>query len=131
MPRYFTKEEAEALLPQIRPLMEEVQRQKLLFDEMQTEVEAVEARMKGNGHAEDANRLASKREALQHVEKRIQSLVERVQSFDAAVKDLTMGLIDFRARRGDQDIHLCWRVGESGINWWHTLDGGFAGRRPL
>ena len=47
------------------------------------------------------------------------------------VRDLDEGICDFRARRGGRDVYLCWRVGEERIGWWHELDAGFRGRRPL
>ena len=131
MPRYFTKEEAEALLEQVRPLMEEVQRRKLLFDELQEQVSAAEARLKGDGHLSEAGKLADKRETLREVGRTMGSLVAKVQELGVEVKDLEMGLIDFRARRGDEEIYLCWRVGEPGICWWHPIEGGFKGRQPL
>jgi len=47
------------------------------------------------------------------------------------VKDPDTGLIDFPAEIGGEPALLCWRVGEERIEFWHTLDGGFAGRRPI
>lgn len=111
--------------------MEEAQRQKLLLDEARKETEAIEARMKGNGADEDARRLAAKHEVLQALGRRLQELAEKVHGLGVEVKDLDMGLVDFRARRGDAEYYLCWRVGESGIGWWHTLEGGFSGRQRL
>ena len=131
MPRYFTKDEAEALLEQVRPLMQEVQRRKLLFDELQERVAAAEARLKGDGHLGEAGKLAEQREALREVGRTMAGLVAKVQELGAEVKDLDTGLIDFRAQRGDEEIYLCWRVGEPGIGWWHPLEGGFKGRQPL
>ena len=47
------------------------------------------------------------------------------------MKDLDDGLVDFPARRGGEDVLLCWRLGEDAIEFWHGLDEGFSGRRPL
>lgn len=47
------------------------------------------------------------------------------------VKDVAQGLVDFRGRVGDQQAYLCWRWGEDTVRFWHPLDEGFAGRRPL
>jgi hypothetical protein len=49
----------------------------------------------------------------------------------ALVKDLDDGLVDFPARRGAEEILLCWRLGEEEIAFWHGLDEGFSGRKPL
>jgi hypothetical protein len=47
------------------------------------------------------------------------------------VKDVETGLIDFPTEIDGEPALLCWRVGEERIEFWHTLDGGFAGRRPI
>ena len=54
-----------------------------------------------------------------------------IQSHGAQVKDVDTGLLDFPARRDDTDIELCWQVGEDRIEYWHGVDEGFAGRKPL
>jgi hypothetical protein len=130
LPTYFTKEQAERLLPQIRPLMEEVQQRKLLFDELQSQAEAIEGRLKGNGHGLAAQ-LGEKHEALREVGRTIATTVQRVQELGVEVKDLDSGLVDFRSLREGREVYLCWRVGEAAIDWWHTVDSGFAGRQRL
>ncbi len=130
MPRYFTKEQAEELLAQVRPLMEEVQRRSLVFDQLREEIAKLQRRIRGNGHGE-AQRLAEKEAALREVGRGIASLVEQVQKLGVEVKDLAMGLVDFRGLREGREVYLCWRVGEADIAWWHTLESGFGGRQPL
>ena len=49
----------------------------------------------------------------------------------AIVKDLDEGLVDFPARREGEEILLCWRLGEDDVAFWHGLEEGFAGRRPI
>lgn len=131
MPRYFTREEAERLLPQIRPLMEEVQRRSMVFDQLRREVEAVEGRLKGNGHLGEAKKLEERQQAMRDVRQGIATLVDEVQALGVEVKDLTMGLVDFRAVREGQEVYLCWRVGEPRVAWWHPLETGFSSRQKL
>ncbi len=47
------------------------------------------------------------------------------------VKDLKQGLIDFPAQRDGRAVLLCWKVDESSLEWWHELEDGLAGRRPV
>ena len=48
------------------------------------------------------------------------------------IKDYQRGLIDFPAMKGERVVLLCWQLGEGDqIEWWHEIDGGFAGRQPL
>jgi hypothetical protein len=57
--------------------------------------------------------------------------VRQIESWGCVVKDLDQGLVDFPARRGDETVLLCWRLGEASIRYWHGLKEGFAGRKPL
>jgi hypothetical protein len=84
--------------------------------------------------------LAEKGKAaeLEQVERRMERLQGELEKVAAELgpigcelKDLDRGLIDFPARRGDEVIYLCWKAGEERIDFWHTLDSGFAGRRPI
>ena len=103
MPR-FTRAEAEALLPRVRPLLEDLKRRKAAYDRRQTAPVARE----------------------------IEALVREVAELGGEVKDLETGLVDFRTMRGSEEVYLCWRLGEGDrIRWWHPLEGGFVGRRLL
>ena len=57
--------------------------------------------------------------------------IEQVRALGGEVKDIELGLVDFPARRRGEDILLCWRLGEKVIGYWHGLEAGFAGRRPI
>jgi hypothetical protein len=61
----------------------------------------------------------------------MRALVEEIEALGAEVKDLELGLVDFPAEREGETVLLCWRVGEEEIGYWHGLEEGFAGRRPL
>ena len=57
--------------------------------------------------------------------------LEELSGIGAQLKDLEEGLVDFLAAREDNLVCLCWREGESQIQYWHDLESGFAGRHPL
>jgi hypothetical protein len=57
--------------------------------------------------------------------------LEQIRAIGGDVKDLDLGLVDFPGRLGDDDVLLCWKLGEKRIEYWHTTEGGFASRRPL
>ena len=57
--------------------------------------------------------------------------MNEIHELGAIVKDPDEGLVDFPARHDGEDVLLCWRVGEDEVAWWHTLEDGFAGRKPL
>jgi hypothetical protein len=57
--------------------------------------------------------------------------VERLEELGVVIKDLDAGLVDFPALRDGDDVLLCWRVGEPSVEFWHDLEEGFAGRKPI
>src|SRR5579864_8145193 len=61
----------------------------------------------------------------------LKEALEQVEDTGAQVKDLNIGLIDFLSRFRDRDVCLCWKLGESGIHFWHGLEEGFKGRKPI
>jgi hypothetical protein len=61
----------------------------------------------------------------------ISECAEQINALGAEVKSLEEGLLDFPARRGDEIVLLCWKLGEDEIHYWHRTDEGFAARKPL
>ena len=57
--------------------------------------------------------------------------IERVQELGCVVKDLDIGLVDFPTRFRGVEVYLCWRMGESAIEFWHGVDEGFRGRKAI
>jgi len=57
--------------------------------------------------------------------------VVELEELGGVLKDLDMGLVDFPTVAGGSEVYLCWRLGEDGIHYWHGLDEGYAGRKPL
>jgi hypothetical protein len=74
------------------------------------------------------------REAAEMIESEAAAIGKCADLIDAAgaqIKSLEEGLLDFPALRGDEVVLLCWKLGEEEIGYWHGVDEGFAGRKPL
>ena len=124
MPRFFTLAEAEQTLQTIRPLVELVVG--IYHEIMKDQPELWPAIQKsaGNGGNPVLSRLTKSFD-------RLDELLHKIRDTGAVMKDIGAGLVDFPARRGDQEVYLCWKHGESGIAFWHEIEAGFAGRQPL
>ncbi|HET6403495.1 MAG TPA: DUF2203 domain-containing protein [Candidatus Thermoplasmatota archaeon] len=125
--RVFTPEEANALVPQLRPLLAQLREahHELGFARSQWQ----ELESFGQGEGEEALAWREKTEALAA---RVVALLDEVRAMGAVVKDPLQGLADFPARRRDGSlVLLCYRDDEERIGHWHPLEGGFAARRPL
>ena len=57
--------------------------------------------------------------------------VEILESTGVVVKSIDQGLLDFPAKRFDEEVWLCWKYGETEIKFWHEKDSGFMGRKPI
>jgi len=131
MPRYFTPDEANAALDDVRPLAEQMVERRRAMLAAQAKEEELGARITGDGGGIDPGEPARAEEAVEQEMQAIAELVDEIQERGAQVKDLDTGLLDFPSLRDGREVLLCWRVGEDRIRYWHELDGGFAGRRPL
>ena len=130
MPDYFTRAEAEALLPRITPVLHEIQRLRQAQREHDEALAADRAKVLGNGHLPPEQLREHQRESLA-AERQVARLARALGELGVVVKDLDTGLVDFLALRDDRPIYLCWRLGEPRIAWWHEIEAGFAGRMPL
>jgi len=129
--RIFTPTEANELLEELRPLAEEmVARRRALTDAAESRSNLA-GRIAGNGGGLEPQELVDVHEALDREANAVASLVEQIQAYGVLVKDLDRGLLDFPARRGGEEVLLCWCVGEEEIGYWHGTEEGFAGRKPL
>ena len=63
--------------------------------------------------------------------KELEGCVEELEALGIVVKDADLGLVDFPARRYGELVLLCWHVGEEHVAFWHGLEEGFAGRKPV
>ena len=130
MARYFTCEEAEALLPQISVVLRAVQRARAQLREHEEELGTLEARARGNGYHLHERIAKLQQEVLEDIQ-RLRSLAIELDTFGCELKDPESGLIDFLHLRDGREVYLCWLLGEERINYWHEISAGFAGRQHL
>jgi hypothetical protein len=130
-PRYFTLEEANDALVDLRPLAEQMVERRRELVEAQGRRAALGAQVGTNGGDLTPSDFAEADEELEQAAAALALCVEQIQAAGALIKDLDQGLLDFPALREGEEILLCWRVGEDQIRYWHGVDEGFAGRKPL
>jgi hypothetical protein len=129
--RYFTPEEANELLPEIRPLAEEMVGSRRLLAGAEARRAAVLERISGNGGDLAPSDLAELAEEVEAHATELARCVRELSALGVQVKDLDRGLVDFPALRDGDEVLLCWQLGEEDVAHWHGVDDGFAGRQPL
>jgi hypothetical protein len=124
MPRYFTLQEANETLNVIRPLLEEALMIRRRILASQPELWSAVEKAAGNG----GNKVLS---SMVQDFGRFDALIHRILETGVQIKDINAGLLDFPALRNGREVYLCWKYGEKTIAFWHEVDEGFAGRRPI
>lgn len=129
--KHFTLEEANRLLPSLGPILEQLIILRRAMGAKQQKMEALRAHVRGNGATAEGRAFAKLKQELESMAEQLRQGIEQIHGFGCLVKDLDMGLIDFPALRQGQEVFLCWKLGEKRIEFWHTTQEGFSGRKPL
>ena len=129
--RYFTAAEANELLPEVRPVVERMVAHRRSLALATVRHARIAATIASNGGGVRPHEVDELQRAIEAEAEEVVRRVEELQELGVLVKDLDEGLVDFPALRGDEEVLLCWRLGEDEVAFWHSLEGGFAGRRPL
>ena len=124
MPHYFSLEEANSLLDELRPDVEEIMQIHQRVVELRPDAWMAIEKAAGNGGSLAASRLLPEFD-------RLRSLVHQVQDRGVILKDMGIGLLDFPSLREGREVYLCWKYGEDRIAFWHEVEAGFMGRQPL
>src|SRR5947209_4221509 len=130
-PRLYSLADAEAALPQIVPILEAIRDARRALAASEGELDRLLGPTRSNGHGVDTSRLEETRAATMRATAVLRARSAELDALGVELKDPETGLIDFQSRRHGRIVYLCWRLGEPRIDWWHELDTGFAGRRPL
>ena len=127
----FTLEEANAALTELRPIVERMVQHRRDLTAAQTRQGELVTRIAGNGGDMVPSDLQDLAETIQREADAISDCAEQINQAGAQVKSLEEGLLDFPAKRGEEDVLLCWKLGEDEIRFWHGTDEGFSARKRL
>lgn len=122
--RLFTVEEANALLPTLQELLDDVAVHREASREKALHLEPVLKAAISNGGGKTASEYGV--EAY-----RLYLAIERIQRLGVILKDLDMGLLDFPHEREGRVVFLCWHPPEERVEYWHEIQSGYQGRQPL
>lgn len=131
-PRFFTLEEANALVPALQIEFGRIARARAEIGPVIVALGGAEASMailRDDG-APPAGR-EGEAARLRALAAEITEAVERVNDLGCLVKDVDAGLVDFYALQDGEPVFLCWQFGEPAVSTWHGVEEGFAGRKPI
>jgi len=122
--KYFSIEEAEALIPRLKEIFSSAHHTKCL---MERRIEEWRRQSKSLSPADEA----VSRGQIEYLAQQLDNQLREVMALGCMVKDLDLGLIDFPARIEDREGYLCWKLGEDHIEHWHGLTEGYQGRKKI
>jgi len=130
--RFFTLTEAERARRELEPFLVEAMDCRKKLARLDQDLTAVAARiMMMGGVIVPYEKLAKLRAEHSQLAEAMKAALNRILQTGCLVKDLEVGLLDFPALIGNEEVYLCWKLGEDRIRFYHRQDEGFAGRKPL
>lgn len=132
MPKRFTLAEAQGLIPQVEKLLRDAIAAKTEYDEAERAIELFSTHvMMMGGVAVDRQKAVEARTRRESAAVALRTSIEQVQEVGCVIKDLDIGLIDFPTLFRGTEVYLCWKLDEPAIAFWHGVDEGFRGRKPI
>jgi hypothetical protein len=128
----FTLEEAQSLLPVLESLLKRAIEGKQAAEVVESGLSELIRRIYlSGGMRVDVTSVTKQRAEMETHLQRVRECIAEMDSIGVQVKDIEGGLLDFPCRIDDEVVLLCWRMGETAIEHWHTVEQGFQGRQPL
>lgn len=128
----FTLAEAQRLLPVLKSLLKRAMDGKQIIEQVEKELQELNHRiLLSGGLFVDVPKVARRRAERDKAVQNTKDAMAEVEAIGVQVKDLDMGLLDFPCIVDDQTVLLCWKYGEDKIEFWHGLEEGFRGRKPI
>ena len=131
-PRLFTLTEAERTRRELEPVLIEAMDCRRKLSGLDTELAAVAARiMMMGGVVVPYESLAKLRREHTRLAESLKSSLDRILETGCLIKDLDVGLLDFPSIIDNEEVYLCWKLGEDRIRYYHRQNEGFSGRKPI
>jgi hypothetical protein len=131
-PRLFSLTEAERTRRELEPVLIEAMECRKKLSGLDAELSAVAARiMMMGGILVPHDKLSLVRMEHTRLVQNLRSALDQILETGCLIKDLDVGLLDFPSMIDNEEVYLCWKLGEDRIRFYHRQDEGFAGRKPL
>lgn len=120
------------MLPEVEPAIREAVALKSKYEQAEEEWQKFAHRVNMMGGMQvDHSRFGDRGTLRESIAQRLKEAIETIQDQGVLIKDLDMGLVDFPTLFHGEEVYLCWKLGEKGIGFWHGIQEGFRGRKPI
>jgi len=125
--KLFSPQEANELVPRLELLVRELQTHANQLRERVAALARQDSELEDMGLQD----IIDRHPQLKGITSRMAELAGQIESFGCFLKDIDQGLVDFPGEIEGELVFLCWQFGEPRLIAWHSLESGFASRRPL
>ncbi len=130
--RTFTLGEAQQLLPILESLLNGAMESKATAEEIEREFQELTRQVfLAGGMLVDFRRTTARKAEREAAVRHLKDALAEIDAMGVQVKDLDIGLLDFPCLVEDRIVLLCWKRGEKSIGYWHGVEEGFRGRKPI
>ncbi|MGD0075478.1 MAG: DUF2203 domain-containing protein [Candidatus Binataceae bacterium] len=127
--KLFSREEANQLVPRLEEIVRRLQLLGHQLREGLKDLCQAEPEVRDDGM--DLDKVIEEHPQLRALAEEMAELATQVEEYGCFLKDIDLGLVDFPSELDNEVVFLCWQFGESQLSAWHSVDEGFASRRPL
>jgi len=132
MAKRFTLAEAQSLIPQVAELLRDALAAKTEYADAENQIQAFSHHvMLMGGVVVNRERAVDANTRRNDAGAKLRQAIEQVQECGCLVKDLDIGLVDFPTLLRGVEVYLCWKLGETTIEYWHGVEEGFRGRKAI
>ena len=122
---YFTIKSANEALPGVIEKFNNLKKQKNEIIKAEQELQIIMS------SSDSFEKYITHKQKLNSAMTKFYQLIEELEATGVSLKGLDQGLLDFPSKRFDEDVWLCWKDGETEIKFWHDMNSGFNGRKPI
>ena len=122
---YFTIKSANEALPGVIEKFNNLKKQKNEIIKAEQELQLIMS------STDSFEKYITQKQKLNSEMTKFYQLIEELEATGVSLKGLDQGLLDFPSKRFDEDVWLCWKDGETEIKFWHDMNSGFNGRKPI
>ena len=122
---YFTIKSANEALPGVIEKFNNLKKQKNEIIKSEQELQIIMS------STENFEKYITQKQKLNSEMTKFYQLIEELEATGVSLKGLEQGLLDLPSKRFDEDVWLCWKDGETEIKFWHDMNSGFNGRKPI
>jgi hypothetical protein len=122
---FYTPQTANKALPEVKRMFANIIAQKNHVVAIQEQLQMI------IDSGSKFQQFIKKKQELNAAVSNLYSAIEQLEGTGVVIKSVDEGLLDFPSKRFNEEVWLCWKVGENEIKFWHAKDEGFMGRKPL